>query len=237
MLAGHTDCLVVVSEEMKEQLLALRIGHPHQYRVIPVGIDLSGHANVKGPSGKLRRSLGLNESVPLAGMVGRLVAIKDHVTALRAIQQIPELHLAIIGDGDLRLDLEDTVKVMGLSTRVHFTGWWQDVPSAMADLNIVLLTSRNEGTPVSLIEALACGRPVIATDVGGVKSVVKDGINGRLCPAGNPDRVAASLRSVLADPSSAACMAEASRPEVIEHFGQERLIADVRRLYQEILGQ
>ena len=147
------------------------------------------------------------------------------------------LHLAVLGDGELRATLEALAHELGISDRTHFMGWWTDVPSALADLDVVVLSSRNEGTPVALIEALAAGRPVVATDVGGVRHVVQDGETGWLCGPGD----SASARSPAArkqspNPRRRAALAEAGRLRVAERFGYERLLAEHKSLYEELLA-
>lgn len=234
-LAHLTDVLVAISPEIRVSLLDLGIGQPEQYRVIPLGFDLEAHRSVDGPSGALREHLRLRDDTPLVGVVGRLAPIKDHGTLLRAMKQLPDAHLAVLGDGELRSVLEEMVLAMGLADRVHLVGWWMDIPAAMADMDVVALSSRNEGTPVSLIEAGACGRPVVATDVGGVRSVVVDGGSGLLVPPGDPDALAEALGRVLSDTTLRQRFGAAGREHSMA-FSHERLLDDVRALYVELLG-
>jgi glycosyltransferase involved in cell wall biosynthesis len=239
ILAKHTDVLIAVSPEVQDELLDLGIGKPAQYRVVPLGFDLAPLLAVGtpgGPVGRLRSALGISENVPLAGTVGRLVPVKDHATLFSAVATVPGLHLAVLGDGELRATLEALAHELGISERTHFTGWWTDVPSALADLDVVVLSSRNEGTPVALIEALAAGRPVVATDVGGVRHVVQDGETGWLCSAGEPGGLARLLTQVIAQPEASGRLAEAGRLRVAACFGYERLLAEHRSLYEELLG-
>src|SRR5205814_5671256 len=112
---------------------------------------------------------------------------------------------------------------LGVAERVHFTGWWDDVPAAMADLDVVTLTSRNEGTPVSLIEALAARRAVVGTAVGGVPFVVEDGKTGYVVPPGDAAAVADRVRRLLADPDLRARMGELGRQAMRGRFSSERL--------------
>lgn len=235
-LAMRTDVLVAVSEQVRDELLELRIGRPAQYRVIPVGLDLSAHLAVEGPSGALRSRLGVPAGVPLVGVIGRLVPIKDHPTLFEAVRRTPGAHLAVVGDGERRRELEELARTLGTADRVHFAGWWSDVPAALADLDVVALSSRNEGTPVALVEALAAGRPVVATDVGGVRSVVRDGVSGILVPPDDPSRLAAALGTLVRDPELRSRMGAAGRADVPARFGQERLLADMRSLYRELTG-
>jgi len=235
-LAPKTDILVAVSEEIKEQLLNLGIGQPEQWRVIPVGIDLSRHAEIRGGQGDLRQRLQIPSGIPLVGIVGRLAPIKDHATLLSAMVEVPNAHLAVIGDGGMRRGLERVTRQLDLSDRVHFTGWILDMPAAFGDLDLVVLTSANEGTPVSLIEALACGKPVVSTAVGGVSSVVQHGKTGYLIPSRAPHDIATTLNSVLASLPAARQMAQTARLEILSRFSHERLIRDIRSLYDELLS-
>ena len=236
-LARRTDVLVAVSAEIRDELLDLGVGRPGQYEVIPLGLDLASFLAVDGPSGALRVRLGVPGDCALIGAVGRLVPVKGLETLLEAVARLPEVHLALIGDGESRPALEARATALGLGRRVHFTGWASDVAAAVADLDVVVLTSRNEGTPASLIEAGACGRPVVATRVGGVPLVVQDGVTGLLAASGRPEEVAALVQRLLADPALGRSMGIAARAHVRTRFGQERLVDDVRRLYTDLLGR
>ena len=235
-LARRTDVLVTVSTEIRDELLDLRIGRAGQYEVIPLGLDLSSCLAIAGPRGALRGQLGLGPDVPLIGAVGRLVPIKDLAALLEALAELVGVHLAVIGDGESRGELEAKAAALGLAERVHFTGWVPDVADAMSDLDVVVLTSRNEGTPASLIEAAACARPVVATRVGGVPLVVEDGVTGLLAPPGQPEQVAALIRRLCGDPAARRAMGEAARERVRARFGSERLVSDVRALYRSLLA-
>jgi len=235
-LAARTDVLVAVSPEIRDELVELKIAPESRFQVVPLGLDLDPYLRVTQPSGKLRAALGIGADVPLVGIVGRLVPVKDHSTMLAAMNLLPGVHLAVIGDGELRSRLEAEARQLGLHDRVHFTGWWEDVPVAMSDLDVIALSSRQEGTPVAMIEALATARPVVATDVGGVSHVVTDGLHGYLVPSGDPRTMADRLGDLLGAPGARARMGECGREAVRTKFGQERLVADIRELYQELTG-
>lgn len=234
-LASQTDALIAVSEEVRDALLDLGVGHPAQYRVIPLGLDLSAFLDV-GPTGTgaFRRRLGVGPDQPLVGVVGRLAPVKDLGMALAALAELDGVHVAVVGDGEMRRSLERRAWELGMTGRVHFTGWCTDVAEVLADLDVVALTSRNEGTPVSLIEASAAGRPVVATAVGGVPAVVRDGVTGLLVRPGESEQLAVSLRRLLADPGARRAMGRAGRAHVAQRFGQERLVADIRGLYADL---
>lgn len=234
-LARRTDALVAVSEEVRDELLDLGIGSDDQWRVVPLGFELGPLLEVQARSGFLREQLGLGDE-PVVGVLGRLAPIKDHLTLIDAIARVPGAHLLVLGDGEMREQIEQRVSDLGLTKRVHMIGWVLDVPAAIADMDVVALTSRNEGTPVSLIEASACARPVVATDVGGVRAVAQDGVTGILVPAGDASAVAAGLERVLGDQSLAARMGAAGREHVRQRFTAERLVSDIRSLYAELLA-
>lgn len=236
LLARRTDVLIAVSPQVRDSLVELGVGDPERWRVVPLGLELAPFAAVAGPSGRLRRRLGLAPDVPLVGAVGRLVPIKDLTTLVRAVARLDGVHLALVGEGEARPELEALVGSLGLGERVHLPGWADDVAAWMADLDVVALTSRNEGTPVALIEALAAGRPVVATSVGGVPFVVRDGATGRLVPPADPAATADALEAALSDPAEGSRRAAVGRAEVLDRFGSERLVADIRSLYRELTG-
>ncbi|MBK5229471.1 MAG: glycosyltransferase [Actinobacteria bacterium] len=234
-LARRTDALVAVSKEIRDDLLALGIGDEDRWHVIQLGFDLAPMLAVEGPSGALRERIGLAEEVPLVGVLGRLAPIKDHATLLEALARLDGVHLAVLGDGEMRDEIVSRSDSLGISGRVHLIGWWLDVPAAIADLDVVALTSRNEGTPVSLIEAHACGKPVVSTDVGGVRAVVRNWISGSLVPPGDAAAVAAALQGILSDRAAATRMGEQGRAFVRDRFTKDRLVADIRALYTSLL--
>lgn len=233
-LARSTDALVAVSSEIRDQLLDLGIGAPSQWHVVPLGFELDELLKIDRSTGLLRAHLHLQETIPLVGILGRLAPVKNHMMLIKALRHIDQAHLAIIGDGQLRGDLEQATAALGLRERVHFVGWWMDIPAAISDIDVMVLTSRNEGTPVSLIEASAGGRPVVSTDVGGVRSVVQDGVTGFVVPSGDEYAVASAVSTLLQNAALRRKMGKAGRAFVGERFSSSRLIADVKDLYEEL---
>lgn len=237
-LAGRTDVLVTVSHRVRDELLALGIGRPEQWRVVPLGLELGDLLAGPAPSAPSRAALGLPAEGPLVGIVGRLAAIKDHDTFLAMAAQVarerPDVTFVVAGDGGLREALEHTARSV-LGDRVRFLGWATDLPVLYGALDLVVLTSRNEGTPVALIEAGAAGRPVVATDVGGVPEVVRDGETGYVVPARNPAAAAARALEILASPDLARGFGAAGREWVRARFSAERLVEDLTALYAELL--
>lgn len=233
-LARRTDVLVAVSEEIRDELLALGIGEPSQYRIIPPGVDLGPFLAVNGARGALRARLGLPHDAPLVGVLGRLAPVKGHEVLLQALARLDGAQLAVLGDGDRRAELSRMAEQLGVAQRTHFVGWWADVPGALADLDVVALSSWAEGTPVALIEASAAARPVVATDVGGVRAVVDDGVSGRLVEPGDVEGLAAALDACLADRQAAARMGRAGRALVRQRFDAEAAVNALGALYREL---
>lgn len=233
VLARTTDRLVTVSEEVRDSLLGLGVGREDQYRIVHLGIDVDRFSGA--PPGRLRSSLGLDSAAPLVGILGRLAPVKNHDLLLQAWRQVPPpAHLVILGDGPDRSRLEGWAAGAGLSSRVHFTGWWEDTPAALADLSVVVLSSRQEGTPMSLIEAGAAGVPVVATRVGGVPTVVAEGVTGLLVRPGDPAAMAGAIVELLADPQRRLRMGAEARRRATDRFGQARLLAHMQDVYSEL---
>ena len=233
-LAKRTDALVAVSRSTRDELLELGIGRPEQWRVLPLALDLGPILRARIDQAEARRALGLPLDVPLVGIVGRVVPIKNHVLFLEAVGQvlerIPAATFVVAGDGELRSMLE--VEAESLGGRVRFLGWVSDLPALYAALDVVVLTSLNEGTPVALIEAAAAGRPVVATDVGGVAEVVEGG--GYLVPSGDAGALADAIEALLADPGLRTRLGEAGRDGVAERYAAERVGAATADLYREL---
>jgi glycosyltransferase involved in cell wall biosynthesis len=236
-LARASDALVAVSGAVKRDLLGMGVGDDHKIRVIPLGLEL---ASLTGPlpRGVLRAVSGVPTSAPLVGIVGRLVPIKDVPTFLEAARIIaevcPDVRFAVVGDGEERSLLESSTGSQSLEGVVRFHGWQRDMRAVYGDLDVVVNCSRNEGTPVSLIEALAAGRPVVATAVGGTPDLLDQGRYGTLVPPADPKALAQAILAALAAPAAALARAEDGRRHVLARHSAERLIDDVDALYSEL---
>jgi glycosyltransferase involved in cell wall biosynthesis len=239
-LARRTTRIVALSPAQRADLLAMGIGRPGRVDVVPLGLELDPLLEAQARRGALRRHLGLPPEAKLVGSVARLVPIKDHATlfaaAARVIQADPAVHLVVAGDGPLRAHLEALAARGGLAGRTHFLGWWEDLPALYADLDVVALSSRNEGTPVCLLEAMAAGLSVVATRVGGVRDVVRHGETGLLVPAGDPAALAAALASLLADPERRSTLGLAGRRAAYPTYDVKALVARVEAMYRELMA-
>ena len=239
-LARRTTRIVALSPGQRDELLALGIGRPERMAVVPLGLELDGCLNAQARRGELRRHLRLPPEARLVGIVARLVPIKDHASFFKAAARVaradPAARFVVAGDGPLRARLESAAREAGLADRTHFLGWWEDLPALYADLDVVALTSRNEGTPVCLLEAMAAGVPVVATAVGGVSDVVRHGETGLLVPPGDPGALAAALAALLGDPERRSALGLAGRRAAYPAYDVKTLIARVETLYRELIA-
>lgn len=240
-LARWSDRIVTVSEGQRAELAAYGIAPPDKIAVIPLGFELDEFLHCEARRGQLRAELGLAADTPLVGVVARLTAVKNHHLFLEAArlvaQEEPITRFLMVGDGELRAELENRARALGLAERVLFLGWRSDMPRIYADLDVVALTSHNEGTPVSLIESMAAGVPVVSTAVGGVPDIVADGACGYLVPPGDAVALARGILTLLKDRESAQAMGRAGRDFAWQRFGVERLLNDVERLYTQLLTE
>ncbi len=237
LLARRTTRLLAVSAQVRDEVLARGIGRPDQFEVLRLGFDLDRFSRAESQRGRLRQELGIAPEVPLVGIVARLVPIKAHEVFIAMAAEVararPETVFLIIGDGELKPALTAQVARAGLADRVRFLGWRSDLDCVYADLDVVVLTSRNEGSPVALTEAMASARPVVSTMVGGVQELVGDA--GLLCPVDDAACLAASVRRLLDSPDLAADLGVRARARVIPAYSEDRLVADMAALYARLL--
>lgn len=238
-LARRSSCLVAVSDRVRQDILALGIGEEERFRTIPLGFDLDPFLDAERHRGALKSELHLPDDVPLVGIVARLVPIKAHEifleAAVRLVAERPSVQFVIVGDGERREELEALAGQLGVARSVHFLGWRADLARVYADLDVVALTSRNEGSPVALIEAMAAARPVVATSVGGVPDVVSDDETGILVPPAEAPALAKAILRVLGDPALGVRLGEAARESVRRRYSADRLIRDIDELYVSLL--
>ena len=242
ILARLSDAIVAISPAIEGELRDhFRIGRAPQYRVVPLGFDLSSFAAVdEAMRARARRELSLPPEAEVVSTVGRLTAIKQHRLFLDAIaaaaRSRPNLVALIAGDGELRGDLESYAAQAGIGDRVRFLGWRRDLATIYAATDVFLLTSRNEGTPVALIEAMASGVPGVSTDVGGVKDVISSDAVGARVPDGDAAGLAAALVRYLADRDGRRAAGERARAAVLQRYSLDRLVDDINSLYRNLLA-
>ncbi|HEX8455723.1 MAG TPA: glycosyltransferase [Pyrinomonadaceae bacterium] len=278
-----TDRIVAISQQQFREIHEqFKVGRREQFKVIPLGLDLEAFADWRARRAAARRELGAGENDLLVGIVGRLTEIKNHKLFLEAARLYlsrrtdangagevaaaaasRRARFVVIGDGHLRAELEAQARALGISEQVTFAGTRSDPENFYAALDIVALTSLNEGTPLTLIEAMANARAVVATAVGGVVDLVgepienkgaramsveteKDGtaantVSYTVCergvrvPSGEAEVFADALQLLVADEALRHELGERGQAFVAEHYSKERLVKDVLNLYSELL--
>ncbi len=243
LLARVSDRIIAISPAIRDELAGgYRIGRPDQYRVVPLGFDLSPFAAVDDAArAEARRALGLPAGAAVVTTVGRLTGIKQHTLFLDVFAQVaarhPDAMALVAGDGELRGDLEAHAARLGLGDRVRWLGWRRDLATIYGATDVFLLTSRNEGTPVALIEAMASGVPGVSTDVGGVKDVIDSPDAGVRAPFGDVAALAQGVNALLDDPGRRRAMGARARASVLARFDIERLVHDIAAVYRDMREQ
>jgi len=241
-LASTTTCIVTISDSQADDMVRrYRVSSAARTRVIPLGLELGGfHPSVSAPlGGEFRQQVGAGGR-PVVAIVGRLVPIKNHelffeMAALLVRRGYAALFV-VVGGGSEEARLRALVAKMGLEEHVHFAGWRSDLERVYAGSDVVALTSRNEGTPVALIEALSAGRAVVSTDVGGVRDVLENGRLGEIVPPDDADALATAVARLLDDPERRARLGELGCESAPRRFGVGRLLRDMESLYDELAG-
>jgi glycosyltransferase involved in cell wall biosynthesis len=241
LLARTTTALIAVSPEVRDDLVRLGVAPASKFVVIRLGIEVDERVGANESETRLetRRRLGIRPDVFVVGWVGRMTAVKRTDDILLTIRKLAELgvdaYVCLVGDGPGREQLERRAHELGIARRCVFLGYQDDVGRFYDAFDVLLLPSANEGTPVSVIEALAAGRPAVATRVGGVPDVIRDGIDGFLCDVGEVDGLADRLAALASDPERRAAMGAAGRKRVLRRYADERLVDDVDRLYRTLV--
>ncbi|GAA3798815.1 glycosyltransferase family 4 protein [Sphaerisporangium flaviroseum] len=231
VLASMSDRLMTVGHGVRDDLLEAGIGRPRQYVVIPPGVRL-------GPvpeRGAARLALRLPQDAPIVAYVGRLTHVKRPdrfiATAKAVLARVPDCHFVMCGNGELRREAEREIEPVRES--FHLLGWRQDVETVYAAADVILLTSDNEGTPLTLVEAGMAGIPSVSTRVGSVAEIVKDGETGLLSGTDSAELAARVVR-LLSDPALARRLGDSARRWTTASFGVERLVADTEALYRSL---
>ncbi len=236
-LAKRSDCLVGVSQATVDDLVRLGVAPRERFRVIPLGLDLDPFGSADGAAGReLRRALGVADEEIVLTFVGRVVPIKRVDLLLRGFARARELaaeklRLVIVGDGELRPELEALARALGVAGAVSFLGYRRDLVAVAAAGDIAVLASENEGTPVSLIEAAAAGRPAIASGVGGVPEGVTPQ-TGILFPPGDVEALAGAIAFLASNGAVRAELGANAHRRALERHSVPRLLADVDALYR-----
>ncbi len=240
VLGRFTDSLVAVSPEVRDELVSMGVAPASRFTVVRLGIELEPRVRCEDDPSALRHRYGIGLDRFVVGWFGRMTAVKrteDLLDALAALRERDiDALLLLVGDGTDRERLEQLAHGRGLAKSCLFVGYQEDVAPWYAMCDAVVLTSANEGTPVTIIEALAAGRPVVATNVGGVRDVVDEGVSGFLVRRGDTHAIAERLEVLARDPVRRSAMGEAGRTRVLERYAVSRLVDDVDALYRTLLA-
>lgn len=239
LTARLSDRLITISPGLIDELAnQYRIAPTEKFTNIPLGLELQPFADTPRRAGACRARFGIPPDAPLIGIVGRIVPIKNHALFLqmaqRVHQQHPDAYFLIVGDGELRAEVKAQAAQLGLGDRVVFTGFLQDLKPVYSDLDVLVISSDNEGTPVSIIEALAAGVPVVSTAVGGVPDLLHGGDYGRIVPPGDPDALAEAVRAALVDNAANTNDIQAA---TLAQYDISRLADDLAALYRDLLAR
>ncbi len=239
LLLGRRDRVVGVGRAVCRALVANE-GLPESgVGLVYNGIDLSPFAAASHDREAVRRELGLGADDLVLMQVARLDYLKDHATAVNVVEHVahrrPEVRLVLVGEGPEGPKIEDQVRRSRLERHVRFLGLRSDVPRLLAAADLFLLTSISEGIPLTVIEAMAAGLPVVSTDVGGLAEVVEDGKTGFLAPSGDHAALAAKALLLADDVTLRQRMADLGRRRSRDLFSEDRMLGEYRGLYQEMV--
>jgi glycosyltransferase involved in cell wall biosynthesis len=251
-LASISNKIIAISDLQKKELSEeFKICAPEKIAVIPLGFDLDKfRQNTEIKRKQFRQDYNLDDDEIAIGIVGRLVPIKNHCMFLQAAKSIMEkttkkIRFFIIGDGEERKNIENFARETNFpfitdafrhsKASLTFTSWIKNIDYAYAGLDIVALTSLNEGTPVSLIEAQAAGKPIVSTRVGGIQDIVLEGQTAWLSEKNDLQTFTENMLALIEDESKRKMAAQTARDQIFEKFSYQRLVKQTRDLYAELL--
>lgn len=226
--------MVAVSLDLKNFLTKKLAIRSEDVLVIHNGIDPENYRECDDKD-TLRKELDIPIEQPVIGTVGNLYPVKDHKTLLRAAAMITTSFdgatFLIAGRGQLLEELQREAASLGIEKNIRFLGFRNDIPRLLHAMDVFVLPSISEGLPLSVLEAMAAGRPVVASDVGGIREVITDGVTGFLIPPGAPEKLADKLLTLLHRPHAAASMGLAGRARIQQYFSVQKMVREYAALY------
>lgn len=240
ILARFTTQIIVLSPSQKREIHEILNIPENKLTIVPFGFDLARFLECRTKCrGEFRAAIGASPEMRIVSIVGRITAIKNHELFLQSakivLEKRSDVMFAVVGDGEDRPQCEQMARELGIAEKVIFAGWWEDVEKVYADTDVTVLTSKNEGTPVCILESLGAGVPVVATNVGGVADIVCDGKTGYVVPPGDAQAVAAKIGELLDDAALRDSMGAAGRSELCETCSDTKLTEDIVGLYRSLL--
>ena len=234
-LTPITDAFIAVAKPHGQFLVDFEKFPASKVAVIPNGVDTIRFQPNHESRSQVRKDLGLAPDTPLVGIVAALRPEKNHTLFLNAaskvIGEIPKAHFVIVGDGSERTKIENTIAAMNLGKKVSLLGTRSDTPRLLAAMDVFALSSHNEASPVSILEALSCGVPVVSTRVGSVAESVHDQRNGFTVEPGDRDALAERIQYLLMNKETAEMMGNVGREHVQSHGSLETMV----RMYEHLI--
>ncbi len=241
MLTGITDGFIAVAHHHADFLVEFEKFPESKVFMIPNGIDTARFKKCETARTNWRNDVGIPQDSPTLGIVAALRPEKNHELFLecarRTLNDVTDAHFVIAGDGPGRADLEALAVEKSIADRVHFLGSVSDIPGVLSMLDVFALTSHNEASPVSILEALSCNRPVVATDVGSIKESVLEGKTGYLCEAGNAAEISARWIELLSDESLREKMGRQGRCHVVDNSSLDAMTNGYTELIESLYSQ
>jgi glycosyltransferase involved in cell wall biosynthesis len=234
--ARMSGAIITLTEGLRRELAdEFHIARRSRITVLPLGFDLRPFLSMTRHHNQFRDAWGIPPKISLVGIIGRMVPVKNHALFLQAAARLrqtrPDVRFVLVGDGELRAEIEAQIDTLGLRDAVTVTGWQQDMAPIYGDLDLLVISSLNEGTPVTIIEALSSGCPVVATSVGGLPDLLEGGKLGRLVPSGDAVALAEAMGAVLAAPPDPAIASQLMQ----DRYSIDRLAQDLDHLYRALL--
>ena len=237
LTATMVDRMVALTEGERRDYVAFSVANPDKMVTIHSGVDIDQFMKVKRNGREKKASLGLNVEAPVVGTVGWLLPIKGPMYLLKAMTAIwhthPDIQLVYVGKGDLEEEVKAEVHRTGVTDKVKFLGWRDDIPEIMQFLDIFVLPSLNEGMGRVLVEAMASGKPIVASNVGGIPDLVKHGHNGFLVAPGDVDGLSLAIKKLIEDGQLRLEMGAKGRA-MARNYGVEEMIKKIDDLYTSL---
>lgn len=235
-LAKRSTVVVTLSPALKNELSGkFKVAAPERFEVVPLGRELGDFFDGDKHRGEFRRELGVGQDEKLIGSLGRLVPIKDYGGLIEAFSKLEgKCRLVLVGEGPLRTELEAVADRFGVKSRVIFTGWRSDLARIYADLDLFVISSLNEGTPLSMIEAMASGCPIVGTRVGGIPDILSWASSDSVVPPGDPTLLAQAMNNTLKRGRTREY--ETTARKAAQTYTAEALTERMAKLYQRLLS-
>lgn len=239
VLLRHTDLRIGVSQDVADAIRACENPSPEKLAMIPNGVDPERFKSDEAERNVVRAGLGIADDEVLVGAVGRLVEPKALHILIEAVSQLAQtmsqVRLVLVGDGPLRSELEKQAADLGVSDRVLFAGMRMDIPAVLSAIDVYVMSSKSEGLPVSLLEAMSAEKPVVATRVGGIPEVVTDRREALLVQPNDPSALADAINEVISNPELAAQLGRRARERVSSAYSVAATARALEQVYCDLL--